>query len=262
MLKRELTFLFALWRANLQGAMEFRVSFLLQIFGMVANNLLYFAFWPVFFSHFDDIHGWTLNDMLIVMAIVSFSWGIMTFLFGNFNFISEVIANGRLDYYLSLPRPVLTHLLASRSNVSGLGDIAFGVVAYLLSGQFQPEQILRLLFGVCISGTILLFFMTLVHSLTFWVGNATELGNLGVNALLTFSLYPITIFDNTARFFLIIFVPALLVGSVPAQFVKAFSWQGLVQLSLGALVLTALAITVFTRGLRRYESGSAIQVEV
>jgi ABC-2 type transport system permease protein len=261
-MKRELRFLLALWKANLQGAMEFRASFLLQIFGMVINNLLYFAFWPVFFSHFDNIHGWTLNDMLIVMAIVPLGWGIVSFLFGNFSRLSDVIATGRLDYYLSLPRPVLLHVLSSHSTVSGLGDITFGLVCYLLSGQFQPDQILRMIFGTIISGTICLFFLTLVHSLSFWVGNASALGSLGVNALLTFSLYPLTIFDDTAKFFLLLVVPALLVGGVPAQFVKAFTWQGLAQLSLGAILVTALAITVFYQGLKRYESGSAIQTEV
>ena len=57
-------------------------------------------------------------------------------------------------------------------------------------------------------------------------------------------------------------VPAALMDSVPASFVRSFTWTSLGQLYIGASVLLGLAITVFRLGLRRYESGSAIQVEV
>ncbi|MBW8012451.1 MAG: hypothetical protein FVQ83_14645 [Chloroflexi bacterium] len=44
--------------------------------------------------------------------------------------------------------------------------------------------------------------------------------------------------------------------------VRSFSWQSLAQLLAAALILLSLALTLFRRGLRRYESGSAIQVQV
>ena len=49
---------------------------------------------------------------------------------------------------------------------------------------------------------------------------------------------------------------------VPAEFIQSFSWQTLAELTLGAAIFLALAIGVFSLGLRRYESGSAIQTEV
>jgi ABC-type uncharacterized transport system permease subunit len=51
-------------------------------------------------------------------------------------------------------------------------------------------------------------------------------------------------------------------GAVPAEFVRSFTRQGLAQLSGASLVFLLLALAVFHRGLRRYESGSAVQVEV
>jgi len=49
---------------------------------------------------------------------------------------------------------------------------------------------------------------------------------------------------------------------VPAEFTRQFTWQTLALLLGGAVVFLALAIAVFQLGLRRYESGSAIQIEV
>mgnify|MGYP001135950646 CR=1 FL=1 len=58
-------------------------------------------------------------------------------------------------------------------------------------------------------------------------------------------------------------VPGLwLMGAIPAGFVIHFNWANLGQLCVGAFGLLAVALMIFHLGLRRYESGSAIQVEV
>ena len=51
-------------------------------------------------------------------------------------------------------------------------------------------------------------------------------------------------------------------GALPAEFIRTFTWETLGQLLLGAIGFLALAIITFRVGLRRYESGSAIQIEV
>jgi hypothetical protein len=51
-------------------------------------------------------------------------------------------------------------------------------------------------------------------------------------------------------------------GALPAQFVHTFTWGALAEIFLGSLVFLGLAVAVFRLGLRRYESGSGIQVEV
>ena len=51
-------------------------------------------------------------------------------------------------------------------------------------------------------------------------------------------------------------------GAVPAEFIRSFTWQTLAELLVGAIVFLRIAVTVFRLGLKRYESGSAIQVEV
>ena len=79
---------------------------------------------------------------------------------------------------------------------------------------------------------------------------------------ITFGIYPATLFDNTAKFILFTIIPAAFMGAVPADFIRAFTWTTLGELFLGAVGFLFLAILVFRVGLRRYESGSGIQVEV
>ncbi|MEK6221511.1 MAG: ABC-2 family transporter protein [Chloroflexota bacterium] len=262
MLKRELKFLFALWQANLLAAMEYRVAFISQMLGMMLNNVVYFMYWVVFFDRFNTVNGWVLSDMLLLFGIVASGVGLGVVLFGNVTMLSEVISGGRLDYYLSLPRPVLIHVLASRSSGSGYGDFLYGLISFFFAGQLDPGSFVRFIFGVIISMTIFVSFLVIAHSLAFWVGNASMIGQQAMNAIITFSIYPITLFDGTAKLILLTIIPAAFVGAIPAEFVRAFSWGNLFQLLFAAAGLLGLSILIFSSGLKRYESGSAIQVRL
>ncbi len=79
---------------------------------------------------------------------------------------------------------------------------------------------------------------------------------------ITFAIYPITLFDPASRLILFTLTPAALMGAVPASFARSFGWGTLGQLAVGALVFLGLSVLLFYTGLRRYESGSAVQVEV
>ena len=114
MIRRELRFLLALWKTNLLSAMEYRIPFISQVVGMMLNNAVYFLFWVIFFDRFQEVRGWGLNDMFLLFGIVAAGVGLGTYLFGNVMVLSEVIAGGRLDYYLSLPRPVLLHCASGK----------------------------------------------------------------------------------------------------------------------------------------------------
>ena len=261
-MRREFSFLLALWKANLLAAMEYRASFLTQIIGMTLNNIVYFLIWVIFFQQFKEVRGWGLDDMFLVFGIVAAGFGASVFLFGNLTRLAEVIVSGRLDYYLALPRPVLLHALASSSSASGLGDFTYGVVSFMVVAGLQPAYWLRFVVGTLLAMTVLISFLVAVQSLAFWIGSAQLLSAQAVNAMITFSIYPLTLFDGTAKLLLFTVVPAALVGAVPAEFVRGFSWLALARMLLGALVFLALALLLFRRGLRRYESGSAFQIQV
>jgi len=261
-MRRELTFLTALWKANLLAAMEYRVSFISQVVGMILNDGVYFLFWVIFFDRFQKVRGWGLTDMFVLFGVVATGFGLGVFLFGNVLSLSEIISGGRLDYFLSMPRSVLVHVLASKCVISGLGDATYGVISFLFARQYRVDAILRFLVGSLLSMIIFLSFLVLVQSLSFWMGNSTLLSDQASNAIVTFSLYPITLFDGTAKLLLFTLIPAAFIGAIPAEFIRASDWKQLLWLLLATLIFLTLSIFAFHRGLRRYESGSAIQTQV
>jgi ABC-2 type transport system permease protein len=259
---KELRFLSALWKTNLAGTMEYRIPFLSQMLGMILNNAAYFVVWVIFFDRFKQVRGWQLGDMYVVFGVAAGAFGLVSIFFGNAFNLGEIITKGRLDYYLSFPRPVLLHTLASRTIASGFGDFIYGFLSFAVSGRFSWDGLTRFVLAILLAAVVFAAFLIIVQSLAFWMGTASLLTNAAVNAMLTFALYPITLFDNTAKFMLFTIIPAALMGAVPAEFVGAFSWSSLLQLLIGASALLAVALWLFHTGLRRYESGSAIQTEV
>jgi ABC-2 type transport system permease protein len=259
---KELRFLLAVWKANLQSVMEYRVSFILQVIGMMLNDFIYFAIWIIFFARFEQVRGWGIADMYVTYGVVASAFGLVALLFGNAFMLSDIINQGRLDYYLSLPRPVLLHAVSSRMISSGMGDFSYGFLSYALSGQFSWDGLLRFILATLLAATVFAAFLILIQSLAFWLGVITNLTGLALNAMITFGIYPITLFDNYAKLILFTLIPAAFVGAVPAEFVRDFTWQTLAELLLGAVVFLFVAVAVFRLGLKRYESGSAIQVEV
>ena len=258
----ELKILLAIWKTNLLSAMEYRAAFLTQVIGMLANNFIYFAIWIIFFDKFKDVRGWGVNDMYVTFGVLASAFGIVSLLFGNAFTLSDIISKGRLDYYLSLPRPVLLHTISSRTIASGLGDFIYGFISYGLSGYFSWDGLARYVLATLLAASVFGAFLILTQSLAFWFGTMSNLSGLMLNAMLTFGIYPITLFDSYAKLILFTIIPAALMGAVPAEFIRAFSWQVLGELLLGAIGFLALAIFIFHRGLRRYESGSAIQIEI
>ena len=229
---------------------------------MILNNFFYFAIWIVFFDRFKDVRGWGIADMYVTFGVISSAFGLVSLFFGNAFMLGDIINNGRLDYYLSLPRPVLLHAVSSRMISSGMGDLTYGFLSYAVSGQFSWDGFLRFLLAIVLAAVVFASFLILVNSAAFWAGVVSSFSNMMVNAMITFGIYPITLFDNYAKLILFTLVPAALMGAVPAEFIVQFTWQTLAELLLGALVFLGLAVTVFSLGLKRYESGSAIQVEV
>ena len=259
---KEFKFLISLWKTNLASAMEYRVAFISQSIGMILNDGVYFLVWIIFFDRFENIRGWGLTDMFIVFGVSASAFGLAGLLFGNAFNLADIIVRGRLDYYLSLPRPTLLHVLASRTVPSAAGDFLYGFLSFIASGEFSISGLARFVLAVALATTIFIAFLVIIQSLAFWLGTGGNFTALAVNAMVTFALYPITLFDQTARVLLFTIVPAAFMGAVPATFVRGSSWILLGQMGLAGVVFLAFAIILFNFGLRRYESGSAIQVEV
>lgn len=261
-LRQELRFISHLIRLNLASNMEYRTSFISQAVGMFINNGIYFVFWLLFFDKFKAIRGYGMQQIFLLFAIVTLGFGIAFTFAGNAHRLAELIAQGRLDYYLTVPRPVLPHVLFSRMDPFTVGDLTFGVITFLFTGRFDILSIILFIICAGFAAVIFVSFATIAGSLAFFIGNANEVSFHLFNAIITFSLYPNGIFQGVTRIILFTLIPAGFIGAVPVEVVETHNPLMLGGLALAATISVMLMIIVFYTGLRRYESGSAINVNL
>ncbi len=165
-------FVWGHFKFNLASAMEYRWSFVSQMLFMVLNDFLLLFFWWLIFGKVQAIGGWTFADVITMHAVLATAYGLSVSVFGNVNRLARIIAEGQLDYYLLLPRNPLVHALVSRSDISGLGDVAFGLAAFCLFTPVTPGRLALFAIVSLASCTVYTCFAVITGSIAFFIGNA------------------------------------------------------------------------------------------
>jgi ABC-2 type transport system permease protein len=253
-------FFAALVSMNLRSAFALRGAFWLQAGFMAANNVMFFTFWWIFFDRFEEIGGWRVHDMAALFGIVATGFGLAIVFAGGIRDLSLYIVDGDLDPFLTQPKSPLLHATASKTYASGWGDICSGIAFLLLSGFVEWRTLPAAVVAVVASGVVFTASAVILHSLAFWLGRIDTLARQLWEFLLTFSLYPSSIFGGALRFVLFTLVPAGFIGYLPLSLVRNSSWESLFFVVGGALGYGALALFVFASGLRQYQSGNRFGV--
>jgi ABC-2 type transport system permease protein len=250
------------FKFNLASAMEYRWSFVSQMLFMVLNDFLLLFFWWLIFGKVQAIGGWTFADVITMHAVLATAYGLSVSVFGNVNRLARIIAEGQLDYYLLLPRNPLVHALVSRSDISGLGDVAFGLAAFCLFTPVTPGRLALFAIVSLASCTVYTCFAVITGSIAFFIGNAQTISAQLVGALITFSGYPGSIFHGLVRAVLYSIIPVGFVIYVPVSLLRSFSVAHFAGLLAFAAAIACGASWLFGAGLRRYESGNLVSTRI
>jgi ABC-2 type transport system permease protein len=257
-----LGFLAAMVAMNLKSSFALRGAFWLQASFMVANNLLYFTFWWIFFDRFEEVGGWRVRDVAALYGVVAAGFGMAVVFAGGIRDLSRAIIEGDLDAFLTQPRSPLLHALTSKTSASGWGDLVSGFAFLMFSGLVEWRTAPVAVLAVLLSATVFVASGVILHSLAFWLGRIDNLARQMWDFLVTFSIYPRPIFSGALKLLLFTLIPAGFIGYLPVELVRNFQWSGLAAAVGGAVAYAGLAIAVFQAGLRRYESGNRFGVRV
>lgn len=261
--KQHLRLLGRYFSFNLQSAMEYRVNFLIQSFGMVLNNMAFIFFWWVIFHQLNNqVGGYSFQQMMSVWAIGSAGFGVSQILFGNSMRLTRLIVDGQLDTYMLQPKNILWNILISRTSIPAWGDLLFGMILFFVVGPRSWYHWSIFLFAVLLAGCLLTAVMVVANTFTFYLGRVTSLGGLIPEFVLTFSIYPESIFQGVTRFLLYTILPAGFISYIPVRLLQNFSWVQFGYLLAFDVGFVGLMFWFFYRGLKRYESGNLMQSRV
>jgi ABC-2 type transport system permease protein len=254
------SFATALFRTNLRAVLALRGAFAIQALFMLLNNVVFFIFWWALLRRVPTLRGWQLSDVEVLFGVTAASFGLVAALTGGVRSLGEYIEDGTFDTLLTQPKPPLLYALGMRSRASGVGDVVSGIGFLVASGHLTLVGFpLMLLVIVAAAGTFLgcgiVFF-----SLPFWMSRTETTSRQLWDLLVTFSLYPEPLFGGALRFVLFTVLPAGFIGYLPVRIVRDPSLAEVALLVGGSAAWVAFGVWVFSRGLRRYSSGSRFVV--
>lgn len=246
---------------NIMKEMINKVTFLTNVCFMMLNNASILVQWFILFKLREDVGGYTMKEILLLWGLTAASFGLSRILFARAFLLPELIISGKLDSYLVQPKNVLLAVMTSSTNISAVGDFLYGVILLSLCADSIGRIFLLALF--ILTGTVIFTaFALLLGSLAFWFVRMEILGSQLTMGMVSFATYPDGIFKGASRFLLYFIIPVGMAVYHPVHIAVKFD-AGMLATVLGyTLLLAAVAVVVFYRGLRRYSSSSLMEARV
>jgi ABC-2 type transport system permease protein len=230
-------------RAAIAEARSNRAAFWTQLAAMGINDIVWVIFWVLFFAKVGSVSGWDRGRVLLLLAVVTTSAGVVLGLLSNARRIGQLVADGGIDAALALPVRTLPYLLVRRVDPVNLGDVVFGIGLFLVACSPTPERAAVYLLGSAAAALVLTGFLG-------------EAGDLGFQAVILLASYPADIFSGITKTLLYTAIPAAFISAVPVRLVDHLAMTDVAELLGAAAGFTVAAVAVFAAGLRRYTSSA------
>ncbi len=260
--KNNIRYFFNAVKIAIRSAMAYKVSFLVQVIFMIINNSFFLIFWSVIFSNTGENSGITFNNVLYLWSFSTIAYGVTYFFFGGVRKINDYIITGSLDSFLLQPKNILLNVLTSQCSFSAFGDILYGAVVGIVATSGDAFKIMLLIIlGIFVS----VFFISteiILRSLSVWIGDTKTIANRYIEMLLiTFSTYPENIFKTGIKALLYTVIPVAYLAYLPANIVNEFNMYQLACVLIVGIIYLFLAIFVFYKALKNYESGNNMSMK-
>lgn len=236
-----------------------KVSFLSNIIFMIFNNASFLLQWVVLISIKGSIGSFDMNDIFLLWAIASGTYGVSHLFFENAYHLSEIITNGSLDAFLVQPKNVLLSVITSDIKTSALGDLIFAFIMAIL----YDVRVLPLFILFCITGGFILTSVSVIFSsLSFWIVRADMIVDNVNSSMLMFSSYPDDIFKGFINVIFYSVLPIGIVNYLPLHILREFNLLYFIVLLVVCILFVSFAYIIFYSGLKRYSSSSLMNARI
>jgi ABC-2 type transport system permease protein len=258
-MKKHLKIVTSYFRLNLASALEYRASFLTQAFGMALSNSSFIFFWWIAFQQIGGpIGGYSFEDVLFIWATTSSAFGLAHVLFANAANLTKLIVTGELDAFLLQPCNVLVNVLCAKTSLAAYGDLLYGFILMGIAYGGNGTAWLWFMAGTLIGSLLITAIILSAHTLSFYWGDASMVGQLATEFTINFSIYPDKIYGPAVRALMYSVLPMGLAIHVPLRLMHHFSPLLALAAVTAIVAYCVLAALFFYKGLRRYESGNAM----
>lgn len=211
--------------AQMRSQMQYRSSFLFDLFGTGLIVAVEFASIALVMQKVGGIQGWTLPEVALLYGIAEVAFGCMDMVFAGFDppVFGQQVRRGTFDQLLLRPINITIQVMGLELTLRRMGKIIIGLGILIFALQaneiaWTPEKVVYLPIVIF---SVFLFFGALFifgATTTFWVIDAIEAMNIltyGSNQTIS---YPMSIYPEWLRRFFTFIVPAIFLTYYPALY--------------------------------------------
>lgn len=226
--------------------------FVLQTCGLISSLVI--------IEKAGNIEGWTLYEIGLLYAGMTFSRAFSMILFDGFWNISYIVRFGELDQFLVRPISPLFQIVTYRLEMSGIGNLIFSIITFAFCfTRLQlnvPYMQYVVLYIYLICGSLILSALFLLfNSFAFWIIDGHDIATLLLN-LFDFTKFPISIFPKFLQFILVWIIPLAYVNYYPVGIFlgKEVSLTAKIVPFIFCIISWGSAWLIWRLGIRNYSS--------
>lgn len=248
-------------QANLKNAMQLKLAFWLDIFGMALNNTAFVVIWIFFFLRVGTVNQWGVAEAIGLNGMVGTIYGITFAFAGGATTLATQVNNGNFDNFLISPVSLYVRILTSYSRTAAFGDILYGLVLltiFAIMAHLPIGSILLLLAVIPLSAAIMINFVFVSGLISFLIPDTAEVAANFFELLVNPSLYPAGLYSGALRAFFLLVVPAIAIAGAPVELVTHPNVMLLLFLLILGILWTIAALVLLRMAIKKYDSGNLI----
>lgn len=251
---------FKYFSIHLKSQMQYKTTFVLNIFGRILMSFATVAGVLFMFTRFNDVDGFTLSQTLLCTSVVTMAFSMAEVFARGFDIFPRLLGNGEFDRALVRPRGIIFQILASHIEFLRLGIFiqALAVLCYAVPNSgviWTWDKIITLLLMIS-CGAIIFFGLYIVYaSFAFFTTEGLEFMNILTYGGREFGRYPFSIYGGGVLKFLTYVVPLALFQYYPLLYLLGREKSVFYMVTpLISLLFIVPCYAFFRMGLRRYKS--------
>lgn len=205
-----------------RSTMQHRVHFFADIFDMVISYSTQFLTLWWLTRRFPRLLGWSVAELLLLLAMSVLAWGICVTFFFTLNHFGEKVRRGDFDRCLVRPLNPFIQVIAEQSPLMAAGQLIWSLFAFLWIGQHVDIQwtLARVLYALAagLGGALILGAACVaVGAAAFWIVRSQALYWSIVFPARQLITYPVAIYGRPLQLLLTFVLPFGFVNYYPAS---------------------------------------------
>lgn len=248
----------------LKKLMEYKVDFLLGAFGLLIAQAMQILFLGIIFSQIPALDGWSFEEILFIYGFSLIAKSLDHLFTDNLWMVGyRIVRKGDFDKYLTRPINTLFHVISENFCVDAFGEMLSCILmlSYAIPRLQMPFHwyTIPLLLVVVVFATLIYTSLKIMTSaIAFWTKASGHITHM-LYMTNDFSKYPVTIYNKAVQTIITYVIPFAFTAYFPASYFLTgenplFCIGGTV---IAGTVLFCIAVFIWNRGLRAYESAGS-----